>query len=107
MSNYAQTRFWYGTDGQRYRKEVGGVVNLYLGNVEPLIEGGVTTFRRYGGGVVIQTLGADMAPTTKYLFHARLGSMLRVVNGRQHGRRAGLRGLGPAPQLQSPHATSG
>ena len=80
MGNGTRVRFWYGPDGQRYRKEVGGVVKLYLGNVEVLIEGGVTTFRRYVGGVVMQTLSAGVAPTTKYLFHDQLGSLVRVAN---------------------------
>lgn len=80
MGNGTRVRFWYGPDGQRYRKEVGGVVKLYLGNVEVLIEGGVTTFRRYVGGVVMQTLSSGVAPTTQYLFHDQLGSLVRVAN---------------------------
>ncbi len=56
------------------------MVKLYLGNVEVLIEGGVTTFRRYVGGIVMQTLSAGGAPITKYLFHDHLGSLVRVAH---------------------------
>lgn len=42
----ARTRFWYGSDGARYKREDGSKRTLYLGNVEIVTDAGVTTTKR-------------------------------------------------------------
>ena len=46
-----RTRFWYGSDGQRYKREDGTQRALYLGNVEIVTNGATSTFKRTIGGV--------------------------------------------------------
>lgn len=79
MGNGQRIRYWYGADGQRYRKQDGTRTTLYLGNVEVVIDGGTVTYRRYIAGVVVQTVTSGVA-TTRYLFHDHIGSVVRIAN---------------------------
>ncbi|MGY0612080.1 hypothetical protein [Luteimonas sp. A501] len=73
-------RFWYGPDGQRYKREdVGGKRTLYLGNVEIVTQGAVTTIKRHIAGVVLQTI-VGSTTTSRYLFHDQLGSVARITD---------------------------
>lgn len=74
-----RTRFWYGPDGARYKREDGGKRTLYLGNVEIVTENGVVTTKRTIGGVMLQTVVGSTA-TNHYLFHDQLGSLARVTD---------------------------
>lgn len=74
-----RTRFWYGSDGQRYKREDGARRTLYLGNVEIVTEGGLTTFKRNIGGVALQTV-IDGIATSYYLFQDQLGSLARITD---------------------------
>ncbi|MGQ0798875.1 MAG: FG-GAP-like repeat-containing protein [Pseudomarimonas sp.] len=78
-----RARFWYGSDGARYKREdiqSGSVKRtLFLGNVEIITHAGVTTQKRYIAGVVVQDV-INGAKTTKHLFHDHLGSVVRVTN---------------------------
>lgn len=75
----AVTRYWYGPDGHRYKRSEGARTVYYLGNVEVIVEGGVTTFKRTVGGVVQQTISGT-AVQDDYLFHDRLGSVVRITD---------------------------
>jgi RHS repeat-associated protein len=79
MGSGQRIRYWYGPDGQRYRKQEGGRTTLYIGNVEIQTEAGITTFRRYIAGVAVQTIVSGVA-ATRYLFHDHLGSVVRIAN---------------------------
>lgn len=72
-------RFWYGSDGQRYKSEENGKKTLYLGNVEIVVNGGVTTTKRNVAGVMLQTVVGSTA-TNYYLFHNQLGSIVRIAD---------------------------
>ena len=56
MGNGQTTRFWYGPDGQRYKRQDGTTTTLYIGGVEILIQNGLQTARRYVAGVALQTV---------------------------------------------------
>lgn len=80
-----RTRFWYGSDGARYKREdIGGGLSgtqrtLYVGNLEIVSLAGVTTTKRYIAGVaMIETVGSTVTP--KFLFSDNLGSIARVTN---------------------------
>jgi RHS repeat-associated protein len=75
----AKTRFWYGPDGQRYKREHGGKRTLYLGNVEIETVGAATTIKRTVAGVMLQTIVGSTA-TSHYLFHDHLGSLVKTTN---------------------------
>ncbi|GAA5007329.1 FG-GAP-like repeat-containing protein [Pseudoluteimonas lycopersici] len=72
-------KFWYGSDGARYKRIDGSKKTLYLGNVEIVIEGGVNTFRRTLAGEYLQTIVSNVA-TENYLFHDQLGNLVRITN---------------------------
>jgi RHS repeat-associated protein len=79
-----RSRFWYGSDGQRYKREDTATGQstkrtLYLGSVEIIQQGGIVTTKRYIAGIVVQDITAT-ATTTQYLFHDHIGSIVRVTN---------------------------
>lgn len=75
-----RVRFWYGPNGQRYKREEAGKTTLYLDGVEVILQGGMTTFRRYVAGIALQTVNDGVVASTKYLFHDHLGSLVRIAN---------------------------
>ncbi|RMH88119.1 hypothetical protein EBB59_12155 [Lysobacter pythonis] len=77
--NGQTTRFWYGSDGQRYKREDGARRTLYLGNVEIVTEGGRVTLKRIVAGVALQLIVGQQA-STYYQFHDRLGSLIRLTD---------------------------
>lgn len=77
--NGTRTRYWYGPGGQRYKREEGSKTTYYLGNVEVILEGGVTTFKRIVGGVLQQTITGNTV-REDYLFHDRLGSVVKLTD---------------------------
>lgn len=79
MGGGQRVRFWYGPDGQRYKRVEGGKTTYYLGGVEVVVQGG-TTFKRYLGGIALQTVIDGVVSNTKYLFHDHLGSLVRIAN---------------------------
>lgn len=80
MGNGTRARFWYGPDGQRYKREdQDGKRTLYLGNVEVVLQGSAQTIRRTIAGVALQTITGSTA-TTRYLFHDHLGSLVRIAD---------------------------
>lgn len=79
LGNGTRTRFWYGSDGQRYKREDGGKKTLYLGNVEIVTESGVTTVKRTLGGVMLQQIVGSVV-TNCFLFHDRLGSLVQTTD---------------------------
>jgi YD repeat-containing protein len=74
-----RTRFWYGSDGQRYKREDGGTRTLYLGNVEVITTGGSTTYRRYIGDAAIQDVTGATA-VDRYIFKDQLGSVVKIAD---------------------------
>ena len=77
--NGVRTRYWYGSDGQRYKREdANGLKTLYVGQVEVVIQGG-TTYRRNIAGVLIKTEGAVPADN-RFIFTDRLGSIVKYTN---------------------------
>lgn len=80
MGSGQRVRFWYGPDGQRYKREEAGKVTLYLGGVEQVTQGGLTTARRVIGGIVQQTVVGGAVQATRYLFHDHLGSVVRIAD---------------------------
>ena len=54
------TRFWYGPDGQRYKRTDGTTTTYYVGGVEVVVQNGVSTARRYVAG------GRLSGPTGQY-----------------------------------------
>ena len=74
-----RTRFWYGPDGQRYKRVHDGKQTLYVGNVEIETAGGVTTVKRNVGGVLQQSIVGSTV-TSHYLFHDHLGSLVKTTN---------------------------
>ena len=80
MGSGQRVRFWYGPDGQRYKREEAGKVTYYFGGVEVIVQGGVTTMKRYVGGIALQTVVNGIVQSTKYLFHDHLGSLARIAN---------------------------
>jgi len=79
MGTGQRERFWYGSDGQRYKRVGGGKTTIYLGNVEIVTDGGVTTTKRTVAGVMLQTVVGAIA-SNQYLFHDRLGSLARITS---------------------------
>ncbi|MDR7097829.1 RHS repeat-associated protein [Lysobacter niabensis] len=77
-----RTRFWYGSDGARYKRDDGnGTKTLYLGNVEVVVAGGFTTYRRTVAGVMLQTSTSSAGPAVDYyLFHDQLGNVARITD---------------------------
>ena len=78
-----RSRFWYGSDGQRYQREdtASGQSTkrtLYLGTVEVIQQGGIVTTKRYIAGIVVQDIVGGTS-TTQYLFHDHIGSVVRVT----------------------------
>ena len=80
MGNGQRVSFWYGPDGQRYKKEEAGKVTLYVGGVEVILQGTAETIRRYVAGVALQVVVNGVVQSTKYLFHDHLGSLVRLAN---------------------------
>jgi RHS repeat-associated protein len=75
----ASVRFWYGSDGARYKRMDGSKKTLYLGSVEIVIDAGITTIKRTVAGVMLQTVVGATA-TNYYLFHDQLGSLVHIAN---------------------------
>ncbi|QND81034.1 VCBS repeat-containing protein [Pseudoxanthomonas mexicana] len=80
MGNGQTTRFWYGPDGQRYKRQDGTTTTYYVGGVEVLVQNGVQTARRYVAGVALQTVVGGVVQATRFLFHDHLGSLIRIAN---------------------------
>lgn len=80
MGAGATERFWYGPDGQRYKRSRDGATKLYIGNVEVVLQGGVATFKRYIGGIALQVVTGGAVQSTRFLFHDHLGSLVRVTH---------------------------
>lgn len=80
MAGGQRVRFWYGPDGQRYKREEAGKVTLYLGGVEMVVQNGIATARRMVGGLLLQTVSGGVVQATKYLFHDHLGSLIRIAD---------------------------
>ena len=79
--NGKRTRYWYGPDGQRYKREdIDGTKTLYIGPVEVVIQGAVTKYRRTIGGVLIQTVQGTLIED-RYQFTDRLGSVVKYTDG--------------------------
>ncbi len=75
------TRFWYGSDGARYKRVDGGKTTLYLGNVEIEDIGGAKTYKRTVAGIMLQTSTSSTGTAANYyLFHDHLGSLIRITN---------------------------
>jgi len=79
-----RTRFWYGPDGSRYQREdntpgTSTKRTLYIGNLEIVSQGGITTTKRYVAGVLVQDLTSS-GTTSQFLFHDHLGSVVRAVS---------------------------
>jgi RHS repeat-associated protein len=77
------TRFWYGPDGNRYKRVdiATGETRLYIGNVEIIVQPGQSTFRRTVAGVMLQTsTSPTSSATNNYLFHDQLGSVVRITD---------------------------
>lgn len=80
MGSGQTTRFWYGPDGQRYKRQDGTTTTYYVGGVEVLVQNGVQTARRYVAGVALQTVINGVVQATRFLFHDHLGSLIRIAN---------------------------
>ena len=79
--NGKRTRYWYGPDGSRYKREdADGTKTLYIGQVEVVINGSGTTWRRNIQGVLIKTEGA-VPVDNRFLFTDRLGSVVKYTDG--------------------------
>lgn len=79
--NGKRTRYWYGPDGQRYKREdIDGTKTLYIGQVEVLINGSGTTYRRNIQGVLIKTDGA-VPQANRFIFADRLGNVIKYTDG--------------------------
>ncbi|MDZ4271221.1 MAG: colicin E5-related ribonuclease, partial [Erythrobacter sp.] len=79
-----RTRFWYGSDGSRYQREdtaqAGSTKRtLYIGNLEIVSQGGITTTKRYVAGVLVQDMTSS-GTTSQFLFHDHIGSVVRAVS---------------------------
>lgn len=79
-----RTRFWYGSDGSRYKREDDAPSSttkrtLYVGNLEIVSQGGITTYKRYVAGVMVQDVTGS-AVTNQFLFHDHIGSVIRAVS---------------------------
>ena len=80
MGNGQTTRFWYGPDGQRYKRQDGTTTTYYVGGVEVLVQNGMQTARRYVAGVALQTVINGAVQATRFMFHDHLGSLIRIAN---------------------------
>ena len=80
LGNGQTTRFWYGPDGQRYKRTDGTTTTYYVGGVEVVVQNGVSTARHYVAGVALQTVVDGAVQATRYLFHDHLGSLVRIAN---------------------------
>lgn len=80
-----RARFWYDPAGNRYKREDTGVGitgtrrTLYVGNLEIVTENGTTTYKRYIGGVLVQSVVNGVA-ANRYLFTDHLGSPVAMTN---------------------------
>lgn len=79
-----RTRFWYGSDGSRYKREDDTPSSttkrtLYVGNLEIVSQGGITTYKRYVAGVMVQDVTGSTV-TNQFLFHDHIGSVIRAVS---------------------------
>ena len=83
-----RTRWDYDASGARFRRtddgtdSGGGSTTLYLGNVERVTTGSSVTWRRTVAGVAVMALiGTNPTlPTTNYLLHDHIGSVVAVAN---------------------------
>lgn len=73
-------KFWYGSDGARYKRVEGGKTTYYLGNVEIEVVSGVSTIKRTLAGVYVQTLVNGSTTANNYLFHDQLGNLARITD---------------------------
>jgi RHS repeat-associated protein len=78
------TRFTYGPDGSRWRREDigdpgGNRTTLYLGGVERISQSGTQTWRRHVGGVAVVNL-TGATETVRWLFQDHLGSIDAVTH---------------------------
>ncbi len=80
MGNGQTTRFWYGPNGQRYKRQDGTTTTYYVGGVEVLVQNGMQTARRYVAGVALQTVINGVVQATRFMFHDHLGSLIRIAN---------------------------
>ena len=79
--NGKRTRYWYGPDGQRYKREdIDGRKTLYIGQVEVLLDAAGTTYKRNIAGVLIRTEGAVAYPQ-RFIFTDRLGNVVKYADG--------------------------
>lgn len=106
MGTGQRVRFWYGPDGQRYKREEAGKTTYYVGGVEVIVQGGATTFKRYLGGIALQTVVGSIIQTTQYLFHDQLGSLVRIANADGSvAERLDYQAFGGRRNPSDPHAT--
>ena len=83
-----RTRWDYDASGARFRRtddgtgSGGGSTTLYLDNVERVTTGSSVTWRRTVAGVAVMALiGSNPTlPTTNYLLHDHIGSVVAVAN---------------------------
>ncbi|MHC9084873.1 toxin TcdB middle/N-terminal domain-containing protein [Luteimonas sp. RIT-PG2_3] len=80
MGSGQRVRFWYGADGQRYKREDAGKITYYIGGIEMIVQGGAMTFKRYTSGVALQVVSSGIVHSTKFLFQDHLGSLVRIAN---------------------------
>ena len=79
--NGKRTRYWYGPDGQRYKREdIDGRKTLYIGQVEVILDAAGTTYRRNIQGVLIKTDGA-VPQVNRFIFADRLGNVVKYTDG--------------------------
>ena len=52
---------------------------LYVGNLEIVSQGGITTYKRYVAGVMVQDVTGSTV-TNQFLFHDHIGSVIRAVS---------------------------
>ena len=73
-------KFWYGSDGARYKRVEGSKTTYYLGNVEIEVVSGASTIKRTLAGVYVQTLVGGTTTANNYLFHDQLGNLARITD---------------------------
>ena len=80
LTSGGSVKFWYGSDGARYKRVDGGKTTYYLGNVEIEVVSGVSTIKRTLAGVYVQTLVGGTTTANNYLFHDQLGNLARITD---------------------------